>query len=131
MRSKTINLTAAALAVALFLGMTVAAFAGSGRTELVAELTPPSGLTSGKAKFEVRSDRMRLSVEGEDLSVFGTATVKIAGAVAGTARIALGAFDFNVDTRDGEAVPNVRIGDSVQVLVGGTVILSGRFALKD
>ena len=91
----------------------------------------PSGLQSGKAKFESRDDRTRFSCEVEDVAADGEYTVKHNGATVGTISVALGFGDLNLDTRDGQSVPNMMDGDSIEVFApGGAKILSGTISEK-
>ena len=91
------------------------------------------GLQSGDAKFESRSDRTRFSCEVEDVSGGGTLTVKVDGMTVGTIALefdsATGLFggDLNLDDRDGDTVPNMVPGDSIDVIRGTATILSGSF----
>ena len=78
-------------------------------------------LASSKSKFEKSSDRLRISVEGEDLAAefIGTpAAVEVGGHDLGTVEIVclnpladppctLGGFDLNLDNRDGDIVPDL------------------------
>ncbi len=117
---------------------------GSGdETRLRAELLDSTGGDFGKADFRDRGDRMKLSVEAENLDDLGVAegdilSVFIGSSGVGDVTVAADAdisdglsFDLNLDTDDGETVPAVAVGDVVEVRnSAGTVILSGTFAVK-
>ena len=107
----------------LMLSSTVAAQ----ETRLEGALTAAGGgLQSGKAKYEQRNDRTRLSVEVEDLALIGTFTVKVNGTVVGTILVLLGAGDLNLDTRDGDSAPTLSAGAKVEVFASnGALVLSG------
>ena len=135
MRRRQLNIVAASTVVALFSSMSLTALAGGGgRTRLEARLSPTGAdpLASGKAKFEMRDDRIRLSVEVEDVSTATTVRVEIDGIWVGTEAIVLGSADLNLDSRDGDSVSVFSAGDSVKVFdaVTGTMILSGTLAPK-
>lgn len=85
-------------------------------------------LASGKATYEARSDRTKLSVEVEDLRNVQNVQVRVNGAVVGTARVnALGTADLNLDSRLGAAVPKLSAGALVQVYnaATGQLLVSG------
>lgn len=100
--------------------------------KMEASLTPTaaSRLASGKAKFEQRATRSKFSTQGEDLGASfngKTATVSVNGVVVGTARVALGGFDLNLDTIRRQTVPAIKKGDKVSVSIDGVNVLNGTF----
>lgn len=103
----------------------------SAETKLEVRLDSATTPASGKAKFESRSDRVRFSTEVEDMSSdgFGTVLVLHEGTVIldQPVEIVAGVGDLNLDSRDGDAVPNIVQGDVVQVFFGGELILTGTF----
>ncbi len=110
--------------------VTVAGKAGEVKLEGRLRATFADPLASGKAKFEMRSDRTRFSTEVQDVSTAGRGTVHLSrgGAVMlhEAITIALGFGDLNRDTRDGDAVPELAAGDLVEVFnADGALILSG------
>lgn len=85
-------------------------------------------LASGKATYEARSDRTKLSVEVEDLHNVQSVQVRVNGAVVGTARVnAPGTADLNLDSRLGAIVPKLSAGALVQVYnaATGQLLVSG------
>jgi hypothetical protein len=104
--------------------------AQTSRSRMRARLRPGSAAgAQGKADWEQRSDRMRLSVEGEDLFAYEGQSVDIYidGAFVSTQTVALGGFDLNLDTRDGDSVPTVANGSICTVQIGSDVLLTGTF----
>ena len=126
-------ITVFAFVVALSIPAISVVSAGGG-TELEARLTSTSAdpLASGKAKFEQRSDRTRFSAEVEDISTDGTGfTVTVNGSTVGTLNVVGGIGDLNLDTRDGQTVPDMSAGDTVEVTgPDGTLILTGTLQPK-
>ncbi|MEZ4699129.1 MAG: hypothetical protein R2834_02265 [Rhodothermales bacterium] len=107
---------------------------GSWPAELRAPLaaTPDGGAAYGDARYELRSDRITFSTEIAQVAFngIGKVIVKRAGAVVldEAIRVAGGRGDLNLDSRDGDAVPRLRAGDTIQVFSpDGTEILSGSF----
>ncbi len=130
MLSKKLIFVNVPAALAVVLGMNLLVFAGGNRTKLETRLSSTAEgepLASGKAKFEKRSDRIRLSVQVEDVVAAEEVEVFVDGASIGTVAIdAAGGADINLDSRDGDDVPVLEAGDLVEVRTsGGTVILSG------
>ena len=118
-------LSVAALLLVLTVPQLQLVEAGGGpETKLEGRLSGTS-LASGKAKFEERADRVRFSVQVEDMSSDGNFTVAVNGAEVSTITVAGGLGDLNLDTRDGESVPSLKAGDDVEVSSGGVVILFG------
>jgi hypothetical protein len=116
----------AVLAFVAVLGFAAVQTADAAR--LRANLTGTSA-ASGKAQWESRADRVRLSVEVEDVALpNGTVlTVTACGASVGTITLALGEGDLNLDTRDGQSVPTCSNGSSVTVSNGAATVVSGNF----
>lgn len=116
-------------AAAVVLGTSLLVFAGGGGTKLegrLAATSPAESLASGKAKFEMRGDRTRLSVQIEDIVAAGAVEITVGGISLGTVQInAVGQADVNLDSRDGDSVPVLEDGDVIVVTAGGTVILTG------
>ena len=116
-------------AAALVLGTSLLVFAGGSGVKLEGRLTATSdqeSLASGKAKFEMRGDRARLSVQVEDIVAAGEVAITVGGTSLGTVQIdAFGQADVNLDSRDGNFVPVLQAGDDIVVTAAGTVILSG------
>ncbi len=92
-----------------------AAWAGAPKTRLEAELAGDT-LASGKAKWEQRGNRTKLSVEGEDMSG-ETATVSLFCETTQVEPVVLvgGFFDLNLDSRVGDSVSDCDVGDLVSV----------------
>ena len=93
------------------------------------ELVDGSDDGSGNAKWESRADRVRLSVEVEDLGADRTLIVDVTRLVDGvgtnvfTVTIttdAVGFVDLNLDSRLGDAVPELLAGDTVSVTDAAT-----------
>lgn len=134
MRNK-LNFVNATGAVVVLLGMHLSALAGGNETRLEASLTATAereALASGKAKFEMRSDRIRLSVEVQDVAVAGHVEVFVDGDSVGIVAVIAGGADINLDIRDGDSVPMLGAGALVQVrdTSDGTLILSGMLQPK-
>ncbi len=135
MNKKLIFMSACAVLVVV-LGMNLPVFAGGNRTKLETRLTSTAEgeqLASGKAKFEMRSNRIRLSVEIEDFVATEAVEVFANGASIGMAAIdAAGGADINLDSRDGDSVPILEAGDLIEVRAtsDGALILSGTLAPK-
>lgn len=130
MRSRTLNALSIPVAAALALALNFMVLAHDGRTRLESRLTATSAepLASGKAKFEMRDDRVRFSTEVQDVAVAQQIEVVVAGMSLGTVAIdALGGADLNLDSRDGDTVPVLQDGDLVEVFDtnGNILILSG------
>lgn len=135
MLSKKLIFVNVPAALVVVLGMNLLVFAGGNRTKLETRLsstTAAEPLASGKAKFEMRTNRIRLSVEVEDVFAAAKVEVFVNGASIGTVVIdAAGGADINLDSRDGDSVPVLEAGALVEVRTsGGTVILSGMLEPK-
>jgi hypothetical protein len=116
----------AAFALGMLVGSSPA-LAGDDTTKLEAELFPPvtgataaDQLASGKATWEQRTDRTRVSVQVEDVQLTDRTaiTINMCGATA-TKELVGGFADFNADSRDGDMVPNCA-GNPVTVYYEGT-----------
>ena len=135
MMSKNVFVNACA-ALVVVLGTNLPVFAGDDETKLETRLISTSEgepLASGKAKFEMRPDRIRLSVEVEDVFATEEVEVFVNGASIGTVAIdAAGGADINLDSRDGDTVPILEAGDLVEVRAtsDGALILSGMLEPK-
>lgn len=125
---------AAGLIIAMTLVMTLQpqAQAGGGggggaRVRLQARLGGAGTPASGKANFEARGSRMKLSVEVEDfIGAPGVATVDINGSTYALQINAAGFGDLNLDTENGNSVPNLSGGGTIIVTLGAERI-SGSF----
>ncbi len=97
--------------------------------KLEAKLIDPStGEDDGKAKFEERSDRTRLSVEIEDQERNTTFDVVLSSSTITTITTNDDGFgDVNLDSR-AVAVPSVEDGDIIEIFNGAIVVLSGTFS---
>ncbi len=121
------------LAVVALIGLAQVTQAGSGETRLEVRLdaTAADPLASGTAKFEMRDDRTRLSVEVQDVASSGPLDVKVNGSSVGSITLVAGGGDLNLDSRDGDTVPSLSSGALVEVFdAGGTKILSGTLVPK-
>lgn len=78
---------------------------------------------SGRADYEVRPDRRRLSIEVEDVSGATTVRFIVDGVLVGTLPIELGFADLNLDTRDGDEVPEVTESSLIEVRADDTELL--------
>ncbi len=90
--------------------------------------TALAAASSGKATFESRSDRIKLSVEVEDLRRVTSVQFWANGAVIGTLPITpLGGADLNLDSRLGHQVPKLSAGTRIEVTDGinGSLLLAG------
>lgn len=96
--------------------------------ELRLPLTPTAldPLASGRADFEVRPDRRRLSIEVEDISAATDVTFFVDGVDLGTLAVELGFADLNLDSRLGDVVPEVGETTVIEVTnaATGDVLLS-------
>ncbi len=107
------------------------------RLEVRLDATNDDPLASGKAKFESRPDRTRFGTEVEDVSTDGDGTVEVMRPSSGviqsnTITITGGFGDLNLDTRDGDTVTSMQIGDVVHVHdANATLILTGTLVTKD
>ncbi len=123
------NVLIACMAVAMGLCVNMFVFAGGMETKLEVRLasTDADPLASGKAKFEMRPDRIRFSTEVEDVESAGEIRVVAGGNDMGTIAIVDGFADLNLDSRDGDKVPVLEAGDLVEVFNtnGNVLILSG------
>ncbi len=101
--------------------------------ELEAELVDPStGEDGGKAKFEKRSDRTRLSVEIEDQDPETTFDVVLSSLTIATITTDGDGFgDLNLDDRHDDVVPSVSVGDIIEIFNEAIVVLTGIFSPDD
>lgn len=100
---------------------------GGSQVRLQARLAGAGTPASGKARFEARGSRMKLSVEVEDfIGAPGVASVDINGTVYTLQINAAGFGDLNLDTENGQSVPNLSGGGTVVVTLG-TERISGSF----
>jgi len=108
-----------------------AAKGGDDRTRLETRLNQDDGPGSGKAKFEERNDRMRISIEIEDVPLpCENFSATIGGeAVSGTFIEDSGQCDLNLDSRDGDTVLSAEAGDEV-IVTGNGVTLTGTLQNK-
>ena len=99
------------------------------RIELEADLIPTNAdpFASGEAKFEKRDDRTRFEVEVEDVSSIGELDVRANGSSVGSITVdENGDGQLELDTRNGDTVPDLEAGDVVEVFNAvGDLILSG------
>ncbi len=123
------NVLIACMAVAMGLCINMFVFAGGPETKLRVRLTSTAAdpLASGSAKFEMRPDRIRFSTECEDVASASNIRVVAGGNDMGTLPIVAGFADLNLDSRDGDTVPVLSVGDLIEVFNtnGNVLILSG------
>jgi len=134
MLTKSVGITfgIAALLLGLAFSMVVSSSPGivSAATRLEARLAGPT-LASGKARFEMRNDRVLFTTEVEDVEqADGTGSVRVLNGatevLSAPLAIAGGFADLNLDTRLGDTVPSMAAGFSVEVRDGnGALILTG------
>jgi hypothetical protein len=98
---------------------------------------------SGHADFRERAGRfVRFSAEVEDvnlpvdseLEVFVSPSSVCSGTLLGTVELGPAPFrgaDLNLDTRDGDTVPPMAVGNIVSVCFNGAPIVSGKLALRN
>jgi len=90
-----------------------------------------NGLTpKGKAEFRVRGQQTKFKVEVERVNLpDGTAlTVKVNDNAVGALTLNLGTGELELNSNDGDTVPQIRQGDRVTVTdSNGAVLLSGQF----
>jgi len=121
--NKSVQVVALLTVAVLTLGTMQFAAAGGSETKLQAELTGDDTQASGKVKFEDRTgDRVRLSVEAEDLPADTVFTITVNDFSTDITSDGLGGFDLNLDNRDGDTVPSLTAGDKVTVSGGGITI---------
>ena len=127
-KSRLLGTIVAAIALGAFVA-SGSAWAGGG-TRLEAELSGDT-LAGGKAKWEQRDDRTKLSVEAEDLDG-DTATVSVFCdfTLATAVSVTDGFFDLNLDSRVGDAVPVCQVGDLVTVTDGAGNVIAEEFGPK-
>lgn len=82
---------------------------------------------SGNSRFRAKGGHSNFSVEVEDVNLpDGTVlTVTINGSAAGSIRLALRGGEIDVNTKDGDSVPQAKAGDTVTVTGPSGAILSG------
>lgn len=113
---------------------------GGGVTQPVGELqlegklsgTSAASRASGKGSYEHRSDRVKLSVEVEDLSAGLVLQIHVNGSLVGTVTTnSFGTADLNLDSRSGHSVPVLAVGATIEVFgEDGTLLLSGTMKMK-
>ena len=103
------------------------------RLEVRLTATDVNRRASGTAKYEQRPDRRRFGTEVEGVAVNGTGRVNVNR--AGTnmlnrpIQIVNGFGDLNLDTQNGQTVPQLKAGDNVRVYnAKGQLILRGKLA---
>ncbi len=116
----------------LIFGIMQNSSATSSEIRMLADLNPPTnvgGLADGRADYREESgNSVRLNVEVEDVSPNSTFTVEISGEPIGTIRTSsFGIGELELNTNDGQAVPNILRGDLVQIFQGTELVLSGGF----
>ncbi len=115
---------------------------GDDRTRFRAELLSTNNRDFGHADFRIRDDRLKLSVEVEDMQAFGlmngdVVCSQVNGVIVGCEELDItvsnGLFsDLDLDSRHGDTIPMLRTGDVVKVTdQAGKVILSGKFMSDD
>lgn len=153
----TAGLIAAAFALLVIVGPLGAGAGHTLRTKLEVRLdaTDIDPLASGKSKWEQRFEedgvtleRQRTSTEVEDLSAEGAYEIIVSrdtteppdgtfDTVISSGEMfvdvdALGFGDLNLDSRDGDSVPDMQDGDLIEVFTpGGELVLSGVLQVKD
>lgn len=104
-------------------------FAHAQQARLEARLTATAAepLASGKARFEMRGNRIRFTTQVEDVRTATAVQVRVNNVVVGQVAIAFGGADLNLDSQLGHVVPILRAGDIVTVynMTTGEVILGG------
>jgi hypothetical protein len=127
-----IRVRTALAAVALFLALAPSAYAQQVRLEAQLFGSDADPLASGKARFEARADRIRLTVEVEDVSASASGVLAIFANDTLVGMVSIDAFgfaDLNLDSRLGDDVPVLQRGDMITVydaedgtpIVGGTL----------
>ena len=93
--------------------------------------TAADPLASGTARWEIRPDRVTFTCEVEDVTTTGSHQVLVNGVLVGTVNVVAGFGDLKMDSRDGDTIPTMNVGDRVQVKnSGGKVILKGVLVLR-
>jgi hypothetical protein len=93
--------------------------------------TAADPLASGTARWESRPDRVTFTCEVEDVTTTGSHQVLVNGVLVGTVNVVAGFGDLNMDSRDGDIIPTMNVGDRVQVRnPSGRVILKGVLVLR-
>ncbi|MBI4014918.1 MAG: hypothetical protein HY365_03105 [Candidatus Aenigmarchaeota archaeon] len=103
---------------------------GDDRIVLRTALDALNGTPSGHAKFEERSDRTKFSVEVEDVNLSnGTKlTVLVNGNATGEITLSLGRGELELDSRNGDSVPDITEGTVVVVTDQQTEVVKGTFS---
>lgn len=103
-------------------------------TRIGATLTgaPIGGVTpAGFSEFRLDDQgRRRLRVEGSSINLAQGTSLQIVvnnAAVGNTSVSGFGTIFFDIDSGNGQNVPVINVGNPIQVLNGGTVVLSGTF----
>lgn len=90
--------------------------------------TAADPLASGTARWESRPDRVTFTCEVEDVTTLGSHKVRVNGVTIGSVNVVAGLGDLDMDSRNGDTIPTMNIGDRFQVFnPSGRVILRGRF----
>jgi len=100
------------------------------RVKFEARFRSAENQASGKAKFEAREDRLKFSVEVEDVSGAAEIVVSVRGSAFTLVLDARGSGDLDLDSRRGEDVPEVEVGDQITILAGIDVLLRAIFKLN-
>jgi len=101
------------------------------RLEAGLAATVADPLASGTARWESLTDRVTFTCEVEDVTTSGNHEVRVNGVVVGFVNVVAGFGDLNMDSRDGDSIPTMNVGDRVQVRnPSGRVILRGRLILN-
>jgi hypothetical protein len=120
------------MAVAALLTVPASSFAAVFKLKAVMAGTELDPGASGNAtwEFDTSNNRMRLSVEGEDITLGESVFVFVNWRFIGEATLVNGFFDINLDTQDGDIVPRVKNGHNVSILSNACwLVLEGAFAI--
>lgn len=129
----TISRRAALVTLVLGLSASTGLIAASGELRLKTRLAGGAigGLTpSGAAEFRARSGQQRFTAEVEDVNLPAGTRLNVYVNSTQVGQIVLSGAptrggDLNLDTRDGDAVPQLRKSDFVTVLAGDGAVLAG------
>lgn len=101
------------------------------RTRLEGRLagTKTAPMASGRARWEERPDRRKFNTQVEDLTASGAYGVKVNGVSVATVTVSSGRGEVELDSRRGDTVPVMHVGDMVEVLnPAGDVVVRGVLA---
>ncbi len=120
------------------LGLSVPVFASDVDTELETGLFH-DGVEFGEAEFRNQDGRMTLDVDASNLEDLGlmegnVLDIFVAGEWVASVTLDGGggvSFSVQLDTDDGDAVPDVMDGDMIKVKYLGDVVLHGTFMPED